>query len=494
MDNLYVGDGYPLCKELPNGAFLKKGATYYLLGSDSTSELLKEPDEWWGSAPIRFSLDKSSSLASILCNRSEGTNCSPSMKVVLESDVECFGLECNIEEPRVLEVEKGVWYEYVRSPCVNHAFYNDAKSIRRRQGELGFAMCGDPQSLAASTVCCEVATANDNTQVRSEVFSGERVKFESAVARCSGLQPSKSLCRDPFVTNNDCTENSGCDNYGTFYWSSQECSQLVKIDSEGKIAIIHQHHIKDVETNKMVTNDTQMFFRVDWLFDGINSSFSELTSECNSFGCMDSKDATCICPVNVNEVLAFKAETDIFSIDDILYTAAIAVSSNPEDSKFQPVKGIAGLFKYPADGLSAETVFRVIDFSGRTHYRKNVVSKVNVGDGTFSFRNPVSFFSLSDLTIRDAKYETDAVLEHAFYHPNISPFLAVRFAQRFGVSNPSPRYVSIIAEAFRSGEYTDRKTGMKFGSGRYGCLEATVAAVLLDSESLDPVLDKDPVQ
>lgn len=89
-------------------------------------------------------------------------------------------------------------------------------------------------------------------------------------------------------------------------------------------------------------------------------------------------------------------------------------------------------------------------------------------------------------------YETDAALEHYFYHPNTAPFLAIRFAQRFGISNPSPRYVEAISSAFRTGIFTDGSTSI--GSGVYGDLQATIAAVLLDRESQDVLLDADPMQ
>jgi uncharacterized protein (DUF1800 family) len=66
--------------------------------------------------------------------------------------------------------------------------------------------------------------------------------------------------------------------------------------------------------------------------------------------------------------------------------------------------------------------------------------------------------------------------------------LYIRLAQRFGISNPSPTYVAAIATAFTTGMYDS------FGSGTYGCLKATVAAVLLHREALDTTLDADPAQ
>jgi hypothetical protein len=64
--------------------------------------------------------------------------------------------------------------------------------------------------------------------------------------------------------------------------------------------------------------------------------------------------------------------------------------------------------------------------------------------------------------------------------------LAYRFIQRFGVSNPSPRYTKAVATAFRDGVYQG------IGSGKYGDLGATFAAVLLDREARSAALDLDP--
>ena len=84
-------------------------------------------------------------------------------------------------------------------------------------------------------------------------------------------------------------------------------------------------------------------------------------------------------------------------------------------------------------------------------------------------------------TLRDATYETEAVLAHYFYHTNVAPFLCVRFLQRFGHSNPSPRYVSECTNAYRTGSY---KSGEEsFGSGKYGSLESMAASIILDKEA-----------
>mmetsp|Transcript_11814 Transcript_11814/g.16547 ORF Transcript_11814/g.16547 Transcript_11814/m.16547 type:complete len:853 (-) Transcript_11814:109-2667(-) len=149
------------------------------------------------------------------------------------------------------------------------------------------------------------------------------------------------------------------------------------------------------------------------------------------------------------------------------------------------------------NGYQIDSIFEVEDNVGRTHYRKNAKSMVSLKDSSgnlagFSFRNPVHFMSFvpSETNARDAMYETEAALEHYFYHDNTAPFLCTRFIQRFGISNASPRFVKACTTAFRTGLY--QGPSVEFGTGEYGDLAATVASILLDKEARAVVLDADP--
>jgi cullin-associated NEDD8-dissociated protein 1 len=280
-----------------------------------------------------------------------------------------------------------------------------------------------------------------------------------------------------------------------FYWSSLSCSHVAKINLEGKVAIVHQPQIEGVKTNKMVTVDTQMYFRVDWQTNDVDQLISNLTTQCSNFGCSDGDAETCLCDVEIQETMLFSSDSEIASVEDVLFRATIGAFPPSPDDVGQIINGIAGLRKYPSgEDFSEETVFQIVDSYGCIHYRKNLKSLVLLGNGVPSFRNPVTFYALSEPTTRDAAYETDAALEHTFHHQNIAPFLAIRLAQRFGISNPSPRYVATVAHAFRSGNFKDNFSGAEYGSGQYGSLEATLAAVLLDRESQEALLDADPVQ
>ena len=117
-----------------------------------------------------------------------------------------------------------------------------------------------------------------------------------------------------------------------------------------------------------------------------------------------------------------------------------------------------------------------------------------------SFRNPPKFMSeipdnewpygLGEGTLRDAQYETNAVLDHYFYQDNVAPFLCTRIMQRFQFSNPSPRFVGQCVKAFRTGLY--QSGSQTFGSGDYGSLEAMVASIVLDKEATDNSVASDP--
>ena len=137
--------------------------------------------------------------------------------------------------------------------------------------------------------------------------------------------------------------------------------------------------------------------------------------------------------------------------------------------------------------FDTSTIFKVTN-NGKAVYLLNKVSSVFVGkDTNFSFRNPPSFYGSPTATLPEAEYEMEAYLDHLFYHPNTAPFLCHLMIQRLVTSNPSPRYVRAVVDAFRSGTYD----GTTY-SGVYGDLEATFYAILMDREARSPLLDGDP--
>lgn len=62
------------------------------------------------------------------------------------------------------------------------------------------------------------------------------------------------------------------------------------------------------------------------------------------------------------------------------------------------------------------------------------------------------------------------------YHDNTAPFIGIHLIQGFTTSHPTPTYVRAVGTGFREGKYGN------FGSGKYGHLESTMAAILLEQK------------
>ena len=358
-------------------------------------------------------------------------------------------------------------------------------------------MCGDPTLQSASTICCST-DSKDETRAGVLNFSKEKVTLEEAERRCREDRPadtSNQLCTDPYVAQSDCQDpdslEGGCDRYHTAYWTSRNCTLKVKIDFEGSVAIVHD---VEYQPKEMVKHNTPVFFPVDWVSDeqDISNFLGNYSTSCASMGCEETLDGYCICDVDVDESIAFDDdEIQSASVGQVLARATFGGILPSDKSDFNTIGDIK---YYPSGNLTDSTVFEITDPNGIVQYRKNKKSQVSFGElgNSLTFRNPVQFVSIAIPEVRDVQYELDAALEQYLYHHNTAPFLAIRFAQRFGISNPSPRYVYQMASAFRSGTYTyGEKT---FGSGVYGDLEAMMAALILDRESESVVLDADPVQ
>ena len=131
--------------------------------------------------------------------------------------------------------------------------------------------------------------------------------------------------------------------------------------------------------------------------------------------------------------------------------------------------------------------------------RYRPVCRQSTGSGRtgFQFRNPPNFIPTTsdgkaspygdgDHLAAPAVHETAALIDHLFEHKNTAPFVAFRMIQRLVTSNPTPRYVRTVAMAFQEGEY-----GGVVHSGEYGCMSATVAAIMLDREARSSIVDHD---
>jgi hypothetical protein len=218
--------------------------------------------------------------------------------------------------------------------------------------------------------------------------------------------------------------------------------------------------------------DTSLnYFKTSWQ----GGEFPLVSENCDYIsGCTAVFNDGCICDTNVVEEAVFSSAPSRKDILDSLKIGAF----HPDmfDAGIYTARDCNGVTVYLKSGdcinLDEEAIFFVEDHNGVERYLKNMESTVRVDGTSFAFRNPVHFISLVDPEVRDAYYETDAVLDHYFYHPSHPPFLATRIIQRFGISNPSPRFVESVAEAYKSGSF--QGAGRNFGSSSYGDLGAMV--------------------
>ncbi len=237
-----------------------------------------------------------------------------------------------------------------------------------------------------------------------------------------------------------------------------------------------------------LNEDNINFFKVSWR----KGTFPNLSNNCgNSPSCVLVQGG-CLCDVTVKEKAVFRKMPEILQVKR-LCKIGFADPASFDDGTFKAPISKNGLEVYHKIGEADFSMHTVFSFSlnGKRVYVKNQKSSVQIAGTNFVFRNSPHFMSLAIPDKRDAVYETEAVLDMYFYHPNMAPFLAERLIQRFGISNPSPGYIDTVAQAFISGQFQATKK-RRFGRKEYGDLESTIAAILLHDEARKAVLDADP--
>ena len=206
--NLYgghLGDGYPLCGDMPAQSFLRPGAKYRFLGSKGVPELINGRDHWgFGETqevhrPIFAPDPHHSHLHKALCgvNASSGEHCRFQSSIVFDTALPCHGQECDLDTVRVVKVTTAsgapYYYEYVRVPCVSLAFFVGAEGGRYIENtnwlpshgnddELIERVCADPKSAVAAPGCC-TPRAGSCFEYRC-AYVDERVTLQRARERC----------------------------------------------------------------------------------------------------------------------------------------------------------------------------------------------------------------------------------------------------------------------------------------------------------------------
>jgi cullin-associated NEDD8-dissociated protein 1 len=487
----FIGDRLPLCVDLPSKAFLRTGAKYVYLGSSPLPTMQDESGH--------IVLDASSQLYEQLCAQ-DGGSCQFPSSITLAENFACQGVECLVDTATVVAVvdsDKTIYYEYVQVACTRLAFYADAGQIKGK-GWNGQVMCADKNIHAAGTACC--AAPDTDTKFGFVVFDDaptceyheERVAYRTAEARCA--EAGQFLCHRHTRVKDD---DDLCGYVAPYTWLSRACALQVQVASSGKVAIVHggeREHAHATQANPdpavpLFDVDSGNYFRIVWK-DGI---FPTVTAGCPAPACTVQGE-TCLCDTVVSTTAVFdrlptkqeiiaslhigSASPEVFDAGQYTHFGTFSTpTSGPSDDV--EVYMLAG-----HDQFDSDTVFKVT-VHGAPIYYSNTRSVVQIQD--FEFRNPPQFMALEQPETRDAMHESEYLIDYMFKHKNTAPFISTRLIQRFTSSNPSPRYVRTVAAAFRSGEYGGRVYG-----GVYGDLAATLAAILMDRESVSASVEADP--
>lgn len=255
-----------------------------------------------------------------------------------------------------------------------------------------------------------------------------------------------------------------------------------------------------IKISLMIALTSGTYFGVFWS----SGSYPQAASNCGGIAGCQVQENTCICSTSVQTNVVFDG-SQVPSASDVLSSLFIGATdptlfdAGHYNLCTAPMCSVSGLKIYSRKAVSTdidignafniETIFEVTHpLTGETLYLSNSKSTVSVGGG-HSFRNPPMYNSPIDPTQRDGLYETDAILQGYVLHPNTAPFIATKVIQSLVTSNPSPRFVKVAADAFRTGSFTTN--GLTFGAGKYGDMEAMVAAIMLDREARSATLDDD---
>jgi len=476
----YIGDGYPLCSDVPANVFLLRGAKFSYLGTTPISQQQTDPS--WYSAKVDDILElnsTSSALYKRLCNASSSGVCNFASVLVLDDDLTCDGLECLIDTVRVVKIDnvgETVFYEYVQPACVQLAFLDGKLASRFEDSSV---YCLEPSTVSAAATCCP-SNNSGALPISACTYIGERVTFRTAATRCSSI-PGYGLC------NALSTPPQGsCELSKEHVWISESCKSQVQVDAAGLVSLVLPN-----SSAPMLRANSGSRFRVRWK-DGAYPT----NAECSLFSACRRTGDGCLCSTSVVMTPVFNSSHDMpnaTTVESELQFGVVHppgldyVSCATEICAKALDNGVSVYTHVSSAGKFDQLTIFGFRVNGTLVYRFNKASYVTIPGTTFTFRNPPHFVSLIDPSSRDAAYETAAVLDHLFWHKSTAPFIVTRLIQRITSSNPSPSYVRNVVNAFTTGTYA----GKTF-SGSYGDLGAALAAILLDREARSDVMQAEP--
>ncbi len=516
LDDGYLGDTYPLCDDLPAQAFLREGARYEYTGPSSVEgDTIDAQNVSLIGNRGRFTPPTTSALYQALCAPSAEKNgaCTFPLRVTLDKNLPCTGeQECNAQRVLAVKIYDPVanltrYYAYYGIPCVRLTLFDTGNVIRRGSSR---PQCADPSTRVGSPVCCKatnptVAASNFTSEC---LFANEVTDYATNKQRCEamGLTTCSALTSYP-VWAITCAQD-------VFMWTNLTCSVQVQVYHTGQVGLVDPLSASYL---KLLRANSSNVFRVRWQdgsFPATNDA-GVCPDDCTALPTPEGD--TCLCNVTVSTSTLYGQLSDLNSInaDDAVNTIARQAfigAAKPDlyddgtytkctNDECNRLSNVAVWFHKDDNGLGQRTIFALPPFraGGRARYLLNRVSVVHVAN-SFSFRNPPHFTpllgELTDYTrdwnsdalwTRKAEYEVEALLEHLFEHDNTAVFIAYRLIQHMVTSNPSPRYMRSVVQAFRTGSY-----GSVPFSGNYGDMGATIYAILMDQEARSPIIEADP--
>ncbi len=140
-------------------------------------------------------------------------------------------------------------------------------------------------------------------------------------------------------------------------------------------------------------------------------------------------------------------------------------------------------------------VFTGLGAGGVISQEDNFPPQFFLSQGNIDFTVPMAMYEnwhepgekhlLNGFVIPDGQtgmQDVEMAVDHLFNHPNVGPFIGRLLIQRLIKSNPTPEYISRVAEAFSDN-----------GQGVRGDMKAVVKAILLDEEARTCAWLNDPV-
>ena len=479
LDDGYIGDQYPLCKDLPSQPWRRAGAKFVFSGDVSIEGTDVDTNDRPGRP--RFAPNADSPLYNLLCGpKAAGDTCTFPPEVTLTDTVACNGTECLAEDLVSVKIVRGAqtgYYTYIQQPCVHLTLFQEGRMLQY-QGDY---QCGDHTAAIGNPQCCQVARPDQQQQNPENLCPhiNERATFATVKARCEAA--GFVMCegrrnRYPSWTTSCALEMNT--------WVEESCVLQVQILPNGRVAVVDKNG-----TVAMFKESNANIFRVRWE----NNAYPKAAGAGCGAGCRSvntTDDLTCLCDVNVTSVALFtktmpSAETvrttafigapPVSSFDPNTYTLC-ETAACVADSELK-VWVLAG-----SDWEAETTIFETshLMYAGDTvRFFKNRISTVKLlQQPTMSFRNPPRFMPLTgefpvrtrpwrgpDIYLPQAQEEVQALLDHLSFHQNTAPFVAYRLIQRLVTSNPSLRYVKAVVTAFKTGHYAGRRY-----SGVYGDL------------------------